>query len=123
MFRVKCVSFIYLLIYIGTASAQTDTPIPVDIVKSNDSTSVLLLINEEQPSQIIIYDNKGNWLYSVKEITVTVDFVTNKISANCVSWKGTIKPLNPKIFTAEVKELKSVKSTVFQEKLNELNME
>lgn len=84
-------------------------------------TDILLLVNEAKPQQIIVFDSNGEWLSGVQEVNVRIEISASGIKADCLSWKGILRPTNPNSFTASVKEIKSVSDVVFQEQLAKLN--
>ena len=118
---MKCLLIVCLLFSATIAVAQDNSPTPEDVAKSNDPPSILLLVNESQPNQVIVYDTKGVWLFSIRQIKITLDLAGAGIKAECMAWKGVYKPTAPKKFTAIVKEIKSIPSSAFKERVEELN--
>ena len=90
-------------------------------VLNTEEKPILILINESSPDQMIIFDSNGVWLDSIKSGTLELEIGTGKITATLLSWKGVIKPKNPKTSKYKVKELKSVTSVEFENQLEQLN--
>ncbi len=102
-------------------SKSAESKTPIQSIAAKTPTDILLLINEAKPQQIIVFDSNGEWLSGVQEINIKVEISASGIKANCLSWKGILKPTNPSSFTASVKEIKSVSDAAFQEQLTKLN--
>jgi len=111
-----------LLISTNVVSAQDVVPDTQPTVQSNPAT-VLILVNESQPNQMIIYDGAGTWLSTIREIKLNIDLLGSGVTAECTMWKGVLKPENPKQFTAQVKEIKSINAELFTKRLAKLNEE
>jgi len=111
-----------LLAFTSIASAQDTVPDTQPTAQSNPTT-ILLLVNESQPNQVIVYDGTGTWLSSIREIKLTIDLLGSGITADCTMWKGVLKPENPKKITVQVKEIKSVTAEIFAQRLAKLNDE
>jgi len=106
---------------------QTTSTVTTNETEINNPTiqdkPILILINEESPDQIIVFDSTGKWLDTIKSIAINIDVGTGSIMATTTLWKGILKPKNPKIQKYRVKELKSVTTEMFNDKLVELNNE
>jgi hypothetical protein len=113
-------SLVCLLIFASTIFAQEIEPTKQVPAESNPAT-ILLLLNESQPNQVIVYDSKGEWLSSIREIKLTIDLLGTGIQAECTSWKGVLRPSSPKKYTTQVKEIKSITSDDFASRLADLN--
>lgn len=104
---------------VPTSAAPAPTPavVPVEELEK----PILIMINEISPDQMIVFDTTGKWLDTAKSINMNVDIGSGSIIATITSWKGVLKPKNPKVNKYKVKELKSVAEDVFNEKLEEIN--
>ena len=113
-------ALVCLSLFVSVASAQEAEEPAADVAQSNPTT-ILLLVNESAPHQVIVYDNAGNWLTEVRSIKLTVDLLGSGIQAECTMWKGVLKPASPKKMNVPVKEIKSITAEKFAERLAELN--
>lgn len=104
------------------ASAQDTGTVATTTVESNP-VSILLLVNEAKPNHVIVYDVSGKWLSDVRSLRLNVDLMGDGIVAECIVWRGALRPTNPKSFKVTVKEIKSVDAGTFADRLARLNRE
>lgn len=116
-------SIVCLLAFASIASAQDskDTELPAAQSIQSNPTAILMLVNESTPNQVIVYDESGEWLSSIREIKLTIDLLGTGIQAQCVSWKGVLRPSSPKEFKTKVREIKSITAEDFEARLSKLN--
>lgn len=102
--------------------AETEEPsTPAPARPRTQPTTILLLVNESSPQRVIVYDQDGNWLQDVRELKINLAVGGSSITAECVMWKGALRPVSPKTLSAPVREIKSVVDEAFNEKLEALN--
>lgn len=105
-------------------AVQPQTPVTQPVVEPapiENKKVVLLMVNEMAPDQIIVFDTEGKWFDTAREISININVGTGMITGTVLSWKGTLKPKNPKVTTVVVKEIKSVSEEDFANKLDSLN--
>lgn len=120
----NCITVFLATIFLSFVAIATTAQEPIAEVPEAphaNPPSILVLINEAQPTQAIVYDTNGKWLSDIREIKIDIDLVGAGIMADCVLWKGVLRPATPKTMKAPVKEIKSISAEMFAERLSKLN--
>lgn len=89
-----------------------DTPIP-------QTSHVFIIFTDSNPDQLIVLDENGKWLPTVKSVTITMTLGT-PATCSCTLWNGFFKPTNPAKKTWPLKQARSVPAAEFQTMIDKL---
>jgi len=88
---------------------------------SVNQQKVLIMTNEKNPSQMLVYKTNGEWWSSVRELDLKFNVEKGNIIGSVLIWKGPIRPNTPVKLNVDVVEMKSATEKQFFSKLSELN--
>lgn len=81
--------------------------------------SVFLIVCDAKPGQVIVLDQNGKWISSVKGVEIKFD-VGKSPTITCVIYEGLFRPSNPQTKTWVLAQMKTVASSEFQKMVDSL---
>jgi hypothetical protein len=82
-------------------------------------TSVFVIACDSAPTKVIILDQAGKWIPSIKQVEVKFE-IGSPATIVCVMYEGAIRPTNPVTKTWGLAQLKTVPATNFQQMIDTL---
>lgn len=104
-----------------TGQAQTKTAAP-SVPAVGATASAYLIICDSDPEKIIVLDESGKWLPTVKSADIQFA-VGQKPKITCILYSGAFKPTNPTTKTSLLSEVKTVTATEFQGMIDSLQVD